>query len=85
MRIRVVSADELSSRSLRANDYIKDYDEKIIRAFKDVAEENKKKGIDGASPDEVTKRMYERGELSKLDTVIDVAGIMKDLRARGLL
>jgi hypothetical protein len=123
MRTRVVPAAEISSRSLRASDYIKPippdavfipgkepapgtpifakhngdmksdlmpraltgYERYIVEAFKALCEENKKKGIEGASPDEVTKRMARRGELAALDTVLDIADIMKDLRGKGWL
>jgi hypothetical protein len=58
-----------------------DYEKKIIQVFKEACEQNK----GGVSPADVTKIMSERGELAMLDTVIDVAGIMRDLRKRGLL
>jgi hypothetical protein len=64
------------------------YEEKIIKAFKDicansVTKENPKGH--GASPAEVVAELAERKELSDMDSVIDIADIMKDLRNRGLL
>lgn len=63
------------------------YEEKIVKAFKDVCAKNKEaEGKEvGASPTEVTNLMAERGELAQLDTVIDIADQMKELRNRGYL
>lgn len=57
------------------------YEKKIVRAFRDLCEKQK----NGASPAEVTTLLAERFELSELDTVIDIADIMKSLRDRGYL
>ena len=66
---------------------ISPYEQNVIQAFKDACAANKVKegGEPGASPDEVTKLLHERGQLSELDTVIDIADIMKGLRNRGRL
>jgi hypothetical protein len=40
---------------------------------------------DGASPAEVTNEMAKRGWLSPMDTVIDIADLMTDLRRQGRL
>ena len=57
-----------------------DYEQHIVTAFQDLCKKN-----GGASPAEVTHLMADRGQLSKLDTVIDVADLMRGLRDRGLL
>ncbi len=57
------------------------YADKIIQCFRDLCD----KQSDGASPDEVTKLMHERGWLAAADTVIDIADLMKDLRDTGRL
>lgn len=56
------------------------YDARIIQVFKDLCMKN-----GGASPNEVTQEMHARGYLSDMDTVIDIADIMRSLRNRGLL
>lgn len=56
------------------------YEDKIRTVFKELAEKN-----DGASPTEVTDEMARRGWLSPLDTVIDIADLMKKLRDEGFL
>jgi hypothetical protein len=58
----------------------KTYDEKVIRCFKDACKNN---GSNSASPADVTRLMAERKWLTSLDTVIDIADIMKELRNRG--
>lgn len=62
-----------------------DYDANIVQAFKDVCKDNKDSDSPGASPAEVTHMLADRGKLSKLDTVIDIEGIMQRLRNRGEL
>lgn len=57
-----------------------EYEKKIVQAFKDLCD---KQG--GASPAEVTTLLQEREELGALDTVIDIADQMKELRNRGYL
>lgn len=57
------------------------YEQNIVTAFKDLC----KKNGDGASPHEVTQELADRGQLSPMDTVIDIADQMKSLRNRGLL
>jgi hypothetical protein len=52
------------------------YDDKIIECFRAVCVRTG----EGASPDEVTQEMHDRKWLSPLDTVIDIADIMKRLR-----
>lgn len=56
------------------------YDDKIVEVFGALASKN-----DGASPAEVTDEMHKRGWLSPMDTVIDIADLMRDLRNRGRL
>ncbi len=56
------------------------YEDKIRTVFKELAEKN-----DGASPAEVTDEMANRGWLSPLDTVIDIADQMRELRDAGFL
>jgi hypothetical protein len=56
------------------------YEKHIVKAFEDLCKEN-----GGASPHEVTQEMAKRGQLASLDTVIDVADLMKELRDKGLL
>lgn len=57
------------------------YDDKICLVFRELC---KRQG-DGASPHEVTEEMSKRGWLSPMDTVIDIADLMKALRERGRL
>jgi hypothetical protein len=83
MRTRIVPGEEVTSKSLHARNYIKDYDKKIIKAFKDASKANGPG--EGASPTDVTTLLAERGELSPLDTVIDIADLMKELRDLGRL
>lgn len=61
------------------------YEQNVVQAFKDACEANKDSDNPGASPSEVTNLLAEREQLSKLDTVIDIADIMKGLRNRGHL
>lgn len=62
------------------------YEGYIIQAFQDAVAANKEKdGEAGASPHDVTQLMAERGQLTELDTVIDITDLMKGLRDRGLL
>jgi hypothetical protein len=56
------------------------YEKNIVTAFQDLCKLN-----GGASPHEVTTELAKRGQLSELDTVIDIADQMKNLRGRGLL
>lgn len=56
------------------------YDARIVQVFKDLCAKN-----GGASPAEVTHEMHSRGYLSDMDTVIDIADLMRGLRNRGLL
>jgi hypothetical protein len=58
------------------------YDEKIIRAYKDASASN---GGKGASAAEVTDLLFQRGELSKLDSCVDIADLMRALRNKGRL
>ena len=60
-----------------------EYETNIVRAFKDVCESNKGSESPGASPAEVMNLLADRGQISKLDTVIDIADIMRGLRNRG--
>lgn len=55
------------------------YDEKVLEAFQAVCARDP----DGAaSPSDVVKEMQTRGTLSPLDTVIDIADIMRRLLGR---
>lgn len=56
------------------------YEEKIIKTFRELCKKN-----GGASPHEVTELLAQREQLSPLDTVIDVADLMKELRSKGEL
>lgn len=56
------------------------YDEKIIKCFTELCKKN-----GGASPSEVYLDMSSRGWLSSMDTVIDIADLMRELRDRGRL
>lgn len=56
------------------------YEQEIVSTFKRLAKEN-----GGASPHEVCEDIAKRGKLAELDTVIDVADLMKELRNRGHL
>lgn len=56
------------------------YDQKICQVFKDLCQKN-----GGASPAEVAQEMQARGWLSNMDSVIDIADLMRSLRDRGLL
>ena len=62
-----------------------EYESNIVQAFKDVCEANKGTESPGASPAEVTHLIADRGQISKLDTVIDIERIMRGLRNRGEL
>ncbi len=101
MRVRTVPSEDISSRSLRARDYIpqvvkkktaatltptrpgESYEEKVMRAFRDASKINGPG--QGASAAEVTELLFQRGELSRLDSCLDIADIMKKLRAEGRL
>ena len=54
----------------------KTYDDKIVFCYQHLCS----KQSDGASPGEVATEMKKRGWLSSMDTVIDIADIMKRLR-----
>jgi hypothetical protein len=56
------------------------YERKIMDAFEAISKAN---GGQGASAHEVTQYMTEHGTLSELDTVIDIADIMKTMSERG--
>lgn len=53
------------------------YDQKIRECFKAVCKRNKDKK---ASAAEVTEEMEKRGWLSEMDTVIDIADLMRNMR-----
>lgn len=57
------------------------YEDKIKVVFAEICE----KQTDGASASDVTFGMAKRGWLSPLDTVIDIADIMRQMRDRGAL
>ena len=59
----------------------KTYNDKIRVCFKHLCEKNPK----GASPAEVTTEMVRREWLSPMDTVLDIADLMRDLRNQGAL
>jgi hypothetical protein len=64
----------------RLTEPLQGYADKIRKAFKDICE------MQGdASPIDVTNLLRERGQLSSVDTVIDIADIMRELREEGLL
>lgn len=54
----------------------KNYDQKVMEAFGAVCDRDPE---GAASPADVVKEMQARGTLSPLDTVIDIADIMKRL------
>lgn len=54
----------------------KSYDDKVLEAFKAVCDRDSE---GAASPSDVVKEMQARGTLSSMDTVIDVADIMRRL------
>lgn len=56
------------------------YEQKIIKAFKFLCQKN-----GGASPHEVTEHMAEMEWLSPADSVIDIEGLMQELRKQGEL
>ncbi len=56
------------------------YEKRVIRAFNDLCDQN-----GGASPVEVTELLVQRGQLSPMDTTLDIASIMRELRSRGFL
>ncbi|OHD23855.1 MAG: hypothetical protein A2Y38_17350 [Spirochaetes bacterium GWB1_59_5] len=58
-----------------------EYEQKIVNAFRALCAEQG----GAASPHEVTERMAKRGELTSMDTVIDIEKLMKGLRNRGVL
>ncbi len=58
------------------------YERKIMDAVQAI---NKANGGKGASAAEVTEFMLNRGTLSELDTVIDIADCMKAMHERGYL
>jgi hypothetical protein len=62
---------------------VTDYETKIQIAFLKVYAENKEKGIEGASAHEVTQEMVRAGTISSMDTVIDIADLMKEMAGRG--
>lgn len=54
----------------------KSYDQKVLEAFEAVCDRD----LEGAaSPADVVKEMQARGTLSPMDTVIDIADIMRRL------
>ena len=57
------------------------YDDKVLEAFEAVCERHKAEpeGERGASPMEVLEEMQRRKTLSAMDTVLDIADIMKRL------
>ena len=57
------------------------YEGFIIKAFQDLCKKQKS----GASPAEVTSLLAKRKQLTALDSVLDIADLMKDLRGRDLL
>ncbi len=54
----------------------KSYDDKVLEAFKAACDRDPE---GAASPDDVVKEMRARGTLSSMDTVIDIADIMRRL------
>jgi len=64
---------------------ITEYQKAILEAFVQVCEENKKKGIEGASATEVTQQMHKNESISPLDSVIDIADQMREMANRGWL
>ncbi len=60
-----------------------EYESNIVQAFRDVCKSNKGTESPGASPAEVMNLIADREQISKLDTVIDIADIMRGLRNRG--
>jgi len=58
------------------------YERKILEAVESISKAN---GGKGASAFEVTEFMRNRGTLSELDTVIDIADCMGAMKQRGYL
>lgn len=56
------------------------YERKIMNAFEAVSKANDGKG---ASATEVTEHMRNSGTISELDSVIDIADVMKAMHVRG--
>lgn len=56
------------------------YERKILNAWETI---NKSNGGKGASAAEVTEQMSKDNTISELDTVIDIADIMKTMADRG--
>lgn len=56
------------------------YERKIMDAFEAISKEN---GGKGASAHEVTEYMTKHGTISELDSVIDIADLMKSMSERG--
>ena len=56
------------------------YERKVMDAFEAVSKKNNGKG---ASAAEITEYMKNRGTLSELDSVIDIADVMKAMQVRG--
>lgn len=54
----------------------KSYDQKVLEAFNAVCDRDPE---GAASPTDVVKEMQTRGTLSPMDTVIDIADIMRRL------
>lgn len=66
----------LSKHAKRTQMANKSYDNKVLEAFKAVCDRDAE---GAASPSDVVKEMQARDTLSPLDTVIDIADIMKRL------
>ena len=62
-----------------------EYESNIVQAFKDVCKTNKGSECPGASPAEVMNLIADRRQISRLDSIIDIADIMRELRNRGEL
>ncbi len=55
------------------------YEDKVLVCFGEACEENEKKdGKHSASAADTTRKMKEKGWLAPLDTVIDIADILKE-------
>ncbi len=61
------------------------YEANVVQAFRDVCDRNKDSGNPGASPDEVCRLLHERGQMPRMDSVLDLVDTMRKLSSSGAL
>ena len=61
------------------------YETNVCKAFRDACNQNKDSGSPGASPAEVCSLLHERGQMPRMDSVIDLADTMRELSNSGAL